>query len=190
MKKLFRHLFVPCLALTLTFSFASCKKKGCIDSTADNYDAAAKKDDGSCTYTTPTPTLTPTPISNYCNYTVDGVSVTSGAFFLTNNFSSYQFQSYPVSAGSFPDMVIYITDTVTAGTYPSGGQFDFNYQFHYLTGSTQNDSYYGNGTSGSITVTSHDTFNKNIEGTFNGTLSNASTGVSVSITNGSFGFSY
>ena len=30
----------------------SCKKKGCIDSTAANYDANAKKDDGSCKYAT------------------------------------------------------------------------------------------------------------------------------------------
>ncbi len=30
----------------------SCKKKGCIDSTAANYDAKAKKDDGSCKYAT------------------------------------------------------------------------------------------------------------------------------------------
>ena len=30
----------------------SCKKKGCIDVNADNYNAEAKKDDGSCTYPT------------------------------------------------------------------------------------------------------------------------------------------
>ncbi len=34
-------------SLTLT----SCKKKGCTDSTANNYSSEAKKDDGSCTYT-------------------------------------------------------------------------------------------------------------------------------------------
>jgi hypothetical protein len=34
----------------------SCKKKGCTDSTATNYDADAKKDDGSCTFPDPTPT--------------------------------------------------------------------------------------------------------------------------------------
>lgn len=34
----------------------SCKKKGCTDSTATNYDDKAKKDDGSCTYPTPPPT--------------------------------------------------------------------------------------------------------------------------------------
>ena len=34
-------------SLTLT----SCKKKGCTDSTANNYSSEAKKDDGSCTFT-------------------------------------------------------------------------------------------------------------------------------------------
>lgn len=41
------------LALGLVISLASCKKKGCTDSTADNYNPDAKKDDGSCTYTPP-----------------------------------------------------------------------------------------------------------------------------------------
>ena len=36
-------------ALTLT-SLNSCKKEGCIDAIADNFNADADKDDGSCTY--------------------------------------------------------------------------------------------------------------------------------------------
>ncbi|MFM2284803.1 MAG: hypothetical protein RLZZ543_300 [Bacteroidota bacterium] len=32
-------------------SFNSCKKEGCTDADADNYDSAAKTDDGSCLYT-------------------------------------------------------------------------------------------------------------------------------------------
>jgi hypothetical protein len=38
------------LATGLVFCFTSCKKKGCTDPTATNYDAEAKKDDGSCEY--------------------------------------------------------------------------------------------------------------------------------------------
>ena len=39
------------LALTLALGFTSCKKEeGCTDPTATNYNADAKKDDGSCTY--------------------------------------------------------------------------------------------------------------------------------------------
>ncbi len=32
-------------------TFNSCKKEGCTNADADNFDSAAKKDDGSCTYT-------------------------------------------------------------------------------------------------------------------------------------------
>lgn len=38
------------LAVLLLSSLNSCKKEGCIDAIADNYDADADKDDGSCTY--------------------------------------------------------------------------------------------------------------------------------------------
>jgi len=44
------------LALTaIAFSFTSCKKEGCTDETALNYNADAKKDDGSCIYDTTVP---------------------------------------------------------------------------------------------------------------------------------------
>lgn len=39
----------------IAFSITSCKKEGCTDETALNYDADAKKDDGSCIYDTTVP---------------------------------------------------------------------------------------------------------------------------------------
>jgi hypothetical protein len=38
------------IILALGLAVSSCKKKGCTDATALNYDANAKKDDGSCNY--------------------------------------------------------------------------------------------------------------------------------------------
>jgi hypothetical protein len=47
------------LATAMLFVLTGCKKEGCTDSTATNYDADAKKDDGSCTFnTTTTPSYT------------------------------------------------------------------------------------------------------------------------------------
>ena len=38
------------LIVLLSLAFVSCKKKGCTDITADNYQSSATADDGSCTY--------------------------------------------------------------------------------------------------------------------------------------------
>ncbi len=38
------------MAIPLAFSVTSCKKAGCTDPISSNYSDAAKKDDGSCTY--------------------------------------------------------------------------------------------------------------------------------------------
>ena len=41
------------LSAAIAFSFFSCKKKGCTDINANNYNVEAKKDDGTCTYDPP-----------------------------------------------------------------------------------------------------------------------------------------
>jgi len=46
MKK--RNLFFLLAVLVLSFTSVGCKKKGCTDPTADNYNPNAKKDNGSC----------------------------------------------------------------------------------------------------------------------------------------------
>jgi hypothetical protein len=38
-------------AVALVFALTSCEPQGCTDETADNYDADAEKDDGTCEYT-------------------------------------------------------------------------------------------------------------------------------------------
>ncbi len=46
------------IAALLGITFVSCKKKGCIDPTAVNYNSEAEKDDGSCEYDTNNPLYT------------------------------------------------------------------------------------------------------------------------------------
>jgi hypothetical protein len=46
------------LALTSLIAFSSCKKDGCTDSAATNYNEKAKKDDGSCEYLSAEPAYT------------------------------------------------------------------------------------------------------------------------------------
>lgn len=50
MKKNLTKLAIFTIGAVLTIGISSCKKKGCTDSTANNYSEEAKKDDGSCTY--------------------------------------------------------------------------------------------------------------------------------------------
>ncbi|MEN9302458.1 MAG: hypothetical protein RL264_887 [Bacteroidota bacterium] len=72
MKKAFLFLFIATGTLTMT----SCKKKGCTDETAVNYNSKAKKDDGSCLYT-PEITMTgaaDTTISVSTSYTDPGAT--------------------------------------------------------------------------------------------------------------------
>lgn len=45
-----KQILIPLLSIFVITGMSSCRKKGCTDSAATNYDQNAKKDDGSCTY--------------------------------------------------------------------------------------------------------------------------------------------
>ena len=49
MKKLFQLLSLFSV-IELAINFSSCKKEGCTDTAATNFESAAKKDDGTCRY--------------------------------------------------------------------------------------------------------------------------------------------
>lgn len=45
-----KNLKLLIFLFTISLAFASCKKEGCTDKVADNYDEEAKEDDGTCEY--------------------------------------------------------------------------------------------------------------------------------------------
>ncbi len=93
------------LMLLFTLNFVSCTKKGCTDPSATNYDADAKKNDGSCVYPTPLP---PININSSLQYTfdLDGVNYTGPSVSTVQNY-------YSLSGGP------YISETQSAKKYGS-----------------------------------------------------------------------
>ncbi len=182
-----KYLILTCLLVGLALTFDSCKKKGCTDPTANNYNEKAKKDDGSCTYDPPTNNNQN--FTNYCTYTADGTPATSSSFYLSSFSGIEMCQSYVGSVGTFPNMTIKFAQSVAVGSYTNDGQFGNNHGFSYQSTSASTDQYFGDGSTGTITITNHDLTNTIIEGTFSGTIYNSSGG-SIVITNGAFGYDY
>ncbi|TNE53564.1 MAG: hypothetical protein EP338_11110 [Bacteroidetes bacterium] len=92
------------LTVALAFGFASCKKEGCTDSNAENFNSEAKKDDGSCTYKSYT--LEPT--------TVNGVSYTKVSGTIDESITLNASTKYLLSGGVFVSNGA--TLTIEAGT--------------------------------------------------------------------------
>ncbi len=87
MKKVNKMKFgVVILTASLLIGTVSCKKKGCTDTTAVNYDTNAEKDDGSCEYTTTTNTNTVVSgaITSNQTWTADKIYELSGKVVVEN----------------------------------------------------------------------------------------------------------
>ncbi|MBK7129038.1 MAG: hypothetical protein IPM74_03530 [Crocinitomicaceae bacterium] len=77
-------------ALFLQLTIISCKKEGCTDSTATNYNSDAKKDDGSCIYPEPEPD----PRAPYL-----GSYLVTDSLFLNSSFSEQKIYTLQLTTG-------------------------------------------------------------------------------------------
>ncbi len=116
MKK--RNVIVALFAVTLGMGISSCKKEGCTDSTATNYNAEANKDDGSCTYEeTPSTTTPPTYTPNYTG--------TFGALIAINTVSTTSTLIGPVDTQIGTSVAVFSensgTSYIAAGTVQTDG---------------------------------------------------------------------
>ncbi len=124
MRKSVKFITIAILCIGITSTFTSCKKEGCIDVNADNYDEKAKKDDGSCTY--PLIILIPT-INISANNTSGDLSGAGGTAsktvsFTNNNTTIGWDMAIDATSGSFQlvvkdaDGTTVIDNTLTAGS--------------------------------------------------------------------------
>ncbi len=98
-------------------ALTSCKKKGCTDVNANNYNESAKKDDGSCTY----PVINMNPSGNSGDISGGGGTATNSQVFSQTNATLGWDMSINASTGSFnltvrdADGIVVIDKTLTAG---------------------------------------------------------------------------
>ena len=124
------------IAFIGVFTLGSCKKDGCTDPTATNYDPKAKNEDGSCTYP---PVIPP-------NYVCDGIGGNNSyyplviglkRFYRTNYFGS----NYDHTEEIIGDTVINGTSYYTASAYY---QMSNNTSLKFYRADTNGDIYYIN----------------------------------------------
>lgn len=118
MKNTVKILAIAILSLGISSTFTSCKKKGCIDVNANNYNQDAAKDDGTCTY----PVINIASNNTSGDVSGQGGTASETVTFENNNSKVGWDMSIDASTGSFQlevkdaDGTIVIDKTLTAGS--------------------------------------------------------------------------
>ena len=118
MKKTATLIILALFTTGVLTTFTGCKKEGCIDANADNYDDEAKKDDGTCTY----PTINKTSTGNSGDVKGAGGTASDTWTFTNNNNTAGWDMSIDATSGSFrlvlqdADGTTVLDKTLTAGS--------------------------------------------------------------------------
>lgn len=169
MKTIFRPWQAVAI-LALAVSFSSCKK-----------------DDDS---TEPTETTTPQTFTQSFSAKVDGVTFNENIFMGMESTAAQRISVTASANSSFPSIGLSFSNTITPGTYTMNG---FSTIGMYNVGQNTNDMYSTSAGSGTLVITSHDTANDRVVGTFSFIAApspgNSNTN-SHTITEGSFAVQY
>lgn len=154
-------------------TFTSCKKEGCIDPTATNFNSEAKKDDGSCAYPiAPTPTPEPEPepepivITTPFTAKIDGVEFIETT--LTGTLSSMTSTITIEAINGTKKVKLKVPGNIAPGTYTFGDPDLGSKAGYYYDG----NSNYGAATStGSLVIVSRTSPSIGTPGHISGTFS-------------------
>lgn len=120
MKKAINSLLFTAILGFATITFTSCKKEGCTDVNANNYNDEAKKDDGTCTY----PVINTAATGKSGDVSGEGGTASKTFTFTNSNTTVGWDMSMGASTGSFQLTikdaagVVVVDKTLTAGSGP------------------------------------------------------------------------
>lgn len=95
------------IGIILTGLFISCKKEGCTNSASTNYDAKAKKDDGSCIFPEPEPDPRDPYLGNYW---------VTDTLYMFGSFSEAVTYALQVTTGGTSEDTIYLNNLWNDGS--------------------------------------------------------------------------
>lgn len=184
--RLTETITISAMACFLAFGITSCKKEGCTDSTALNYESEAEKDDGSCEYAKEVEGCTDSTATNFnalatiddgsCTYPVAtnpcgsgvefcmsfGGTTKSGDADLTDLTGRYRIY-WTTGAGNDYEQVELDIYGSTVGTYTiasSGANGTADFEYYHATNGVEE------GASGTLEVTTWDPTGVGLTGTF------------------------
>lgn len=153
-----KFFYLPVLALFIgALTLTSCKKEGCTDKDATNYNSEADKDDGSCEYPDPEPTPSEPFMAK-----IDGTEFVEVD--ITTSVSTWtQTLSITATNASGQYVRVSVPENISVGTYSFGDPFQGTRAGYFNDG---NSTYAADQGTGTLNIVSHNTTTNSISGFF------------------------